>query len=435
MKFRYIILSVIVASSVTAHAETVRINRDQCREMALEASEDIAIARNSVEQARLGKKAAFTAYLPNFAGTATGVYRSPDSEFSGMALSMKGLYMAGINLTQPIYAGGKIVAANRLASIGQKAALEQQRMTRMDVIANADNAYWNYIAVLAKVDMMRAYLAQIDTVYMQTKKSFEVGMITKNDLMRIDARRSQVVYQLSQVESGADLCRLALCNILGVSSETTIEPLDKEIPATPPADLSADIAERPELSLLQADIAAKEQQVKLTRADFLPTLGLQAGWSTYGNIKLKGYAEAPDGSMQPFTSNSKGSGWLVMASLSVPIFHWGEGVHKVRKAKLDVTNATLALEKNRKLMRIEAQQTVSNVMTGYSLIESADIAMQQAQLSLDEMKVRYKAGLASLTDMLDAQAQWQTSWSNMIEARTQYQIYITDYLRATGRLK
>jgi outer membrane protein TolC len=124
-----------------------------------------------------------------------------------------------------------------------------------------------------------------------------------------------------------------------------------------------------------------------------------------------------------------------MASLSVPIFHWGEGIHKVKRAKLEVSNANLTLEKNRRLMNIEAQQTVNNVLNGYKLIESANIAMRQAQLSLDDMKVRYKAGLASLTDMLDAQAQWQTSWSNMIESRTQYQIYTTDYLRATGLLE
>ncbi|MDE6344231.1 MAG: TolC family protein, partial [Muribaculaceae bacterium] len=208
----------------------------------------------------------------------------------------------------------------------------------------------------------------------------------------------------------------------------------KDIPVTQPTGLTTDIAARPELALLQADVAAKEQQVKITRADFLPTLGVQAGWSAYGNIKMKGYAEAPDGSMQPFSSNSKGNGWLVMASLSVPIFHWGEGIHKVKRAKLEVSNAGLTLEKNRRLMSLEAQQTVNNVITGYTLIESANTAMRQAQLSLDDMKVRYEAGLASLTDMLDAQAQWQTSWSNMIESRTQYQIYLTDYLRATGKL-
>lgn len=434
MKLRYIFLGTVLAVAAAMQAETLRIDRDQCRMMALDASEDIEIARNAVEQARLDKKAAFTAYLPKLAGSATGIYRTPDSDVSGMTLSMKGVYLAGLTVTQPVYAGGKIVAANRLASIGRKAADEQQRMTRMDVIANADNAYWSYIAVLAKVDMVKAYLAQIDTVYAQTKTSFEVGMITKTDLARIDARRSQVVYQLNQAESGADLCRLSLCNILGVDPETQIEPVDKDIPVTAPADMSADISLRPELALLQADINAKEQQVKITRADFLPTLGVQAGWSAYGNIKMKGYAEAPDGSYQPFSSNTKGKGWLVMASLSVPIFNWGEGIHKVKKARLDVSNANLTLEKNRRLMNIEAQQTVNNVLTGYTLVESANTAMHQAQLSLDDMKVRYEAGLASLTDMLDAQAQWQTSWSNMIEARTQYQIYVTDYLRATGRL-
>lgn len=434
MKLRYIFLGTVLAFATTMQAETLRIDRDQCRMMALDASEDIEIARNATEQARLDKKAAFTAYLPKLAGSATGIYRTPDSDVSGMTLSMKGVYLAGLTVTQPVYAGGKIVAANRLASIGRKAAAEQQRMTRMNVIASTDNAYWTYIAVLAKVDMVKAYLAQIDTVYAQTKTSFEVGMITKTDLARIDARRSQVVYQLNQAESGADLCRLSLCNILGVDPDTQIEPVDKDIPVTAPADMSADISQRPELALLQADINAKEQQVKMTRADFLPALGVQAGWSAYGNIKMKGYAEAPDGSYQPFSSNTKGNGWLVMASLSVPIFNWGEGIHKVKKARLDVSNASLTLEKNRRLMNIEAQQTVNNVLTGYTLVESANTAMHQAQLSLDDMKVRYEAGLASLTDMLDAQAQWQTSWSNMIEARTQYQIYVTDYLRATGRL-
>ena len=428
------LITLLFASYTTIKADHLEIDRDQCRMMALDASEDIMISQNSVEQARLDKKAAFTAYLPKLSGSATGIYRTPDSDLSGMALSMKGVYVAGLTLTQPIYAGGKIYAANRLASIGQAAAEEQKRMTRMDVIAHADNAYWTYIAVLAKADMVRAYLAQIDTIYVQTKTAFEAGMITQTDLARIDARRSQIIYQLNQVESGVDLCRLALCNIIGVSSDSEIIPLDKEIPCSLPENLSADISRRPELNLLQADISAKEQLVKITRADFLPTLGVQAGWSAYGNFKMKGYAEAPDGSYQPFTSESKGSGWLVMASLSVPIFNWGEGVHKIRKAKLEVNNADLTLEKNRRLMTIEAQQTVNNLLTGYTLIESANIALHQAQMSLDDMKIRYKAGLATLTDMLDAQAQWQTSWSNTIEARTQFQIYITDYLRATGQL-
>ena len=42
--------------------------------------------------------------------------------------------------------------------------------------------------------------------------------------------------------------------------------------------------------------------------------------------------------------------------------------------------------------------------------------------------------MATLTDLLDAQTQWQQAESNLIEAQTQYRIYQTEYLRSTGRL-
>lgn len=50
------------------------------------------------------------------------------------------------------------------------------------------------------------------------------------------------------------------------------------------------------------------------------------------------------------------------------------------------------------------------------------------------MRNRYAASMTPLTDLLDAQSQWQQAESNLIEAQTQYKIYETEYLRATGRL-
>lgn len=69
------------------------------------------------------------------------------------------------------------------------------------------------------------------------------------------------------------------------------------------------------------------------------------------------------------------------------------------------------------------------------MIESARIAMDEADDNLSVMKERYEVGLNTLTDMLEAQAQWQTSYSNLIEARTQYRINYVDYLRAVGELE
>ena len=137
-------------------ASAVTIDSRQCVEMALESNADLRIAVNAREQASLQRGIARTAYLPNFAGSAMGVSRMPDQEMMGMTLNMKAMWMAGINLTQPVYAGGKIIAANKLASIGVKASDQQIRMTRAEVISNAQNAYWTYVAVLAKVRLMQS---------------------------------------------------------------------------------------------------------------------------------------------------------------------------------------------------------------------------------------------------------------------------------------
>ncbi len=435
MKSKLIYIALTGLMPLWALAQELTLSCDECVAMALDASRQLQIADNSVEQAHLNRGVARTAYLPNFAGSATGAWRFPDTDMLSMQLQLHGLYVAGINVTQPIYAGGKIVAANKLAAIGETAAKEQRRLTRSEVVAGAENAYWSYVATLAKQRMVLAYQAQIDTVYAQTATSVRIGMATDNDLLRIDARRSQVAYQLSQVENGANLCRLSLCNILNVDQSTAITPKDSEVPLDVPATLGDySLEQRPEVQLLQAQVDAKRQQVNMARAEFLPQVGLQAGWSAYGNIKVKGTTEGPDGNLYPFTYNSKGTGWTIMASVQVPLFHWGEGCKKVRRAKLDVENAKLELDDKTRLMNLEVQQAISNVDNGRQMLSAAETAMAQADKNLQVQTQRYNLGLCTLTEQLDAQSQWFTSASNLIEARTQLRLYYVDYRRVTAQL-
>ena len=125
---------------------------------------------------------------------------------------------------------------------------------------------------------------------------------------------------------------------------------------------------------------------------------------------------------------------LIMASVSIPLFHWGEGLKKVKKAKLDLQNARLDLQQNSRLLSIEARQAVQNLTDGYNLVQTAELGSRQAQENLRVMRNRYTNGLSTLTDLLDAQSQWQQAESNRIEALTQYKIYETEYLRCTGKL-
>ena len=415
--------------------DILKISLIQCREMAIAYSEDLKKSKNTLEQADIDRKIATTAMLPSLDGSAMGMYMFPDMDMMGSELQMRGSYMAGITLTQPIYAGGKIIAGRKLAKIGQEAAKEELRKTRIQVIADADNAYWTYVAVLRKVRMLKAYYAQIDTLYQQTELSVHEGMAIENELLRIAAKRSDIEYQLQKVKNGAYLCRLSICRLTGTDYSVEVEPTDTNIVVIAPRQLDSNIAERPELRLLEKQMEAKSQEIKSVRADYLPTVGLSIGYSYMGNLKMKGISTSADGTNVPFSKTYGDGSALAMLSVSIPIFHWGEGSKKVRRAKIDLMNAELELHKNRRLMDIEVQQAVHNVQDGYHMISTAKVSLDQATENLRVMKTRYDASMSPLTDLLDAQSLWQQAESNLIEAQTQYKIYETEYLKAIGKLE
>ena len=434
---RIIIMGIMAFCGVigTEAQERLVLSIEKCREMALVHNEDLQRADNAVRQAEMDKAVAFSAYLPKFDGMVSGTYMLPDMDMMGMELQMRGMYMAGISLVQPLYAGGKIRAGNRLAEIGVGSAMENRRKTRMQLIADADKAYWNFIAVLWKVRMLKTYAEQMDTLCLQAEVGLSAGMGTENDLLRIQAKKSEIAYQLQKAANGANLCRLSLCNVLGCPLDMEVVPTDTTIVLSAPSRLTESIALRPELQLLRKQVEAAEQQVKSARADILPQIGLSAGYVYYGNVKLNGMMTDAQGLSQPFTQKFDDGIGLVMASVSIPIFHWGEGLKKVKRAKLDLKSSQLDLQKNERLLSIEVRQAVQNLTDGYSLVETARLGCTQADESFRVMNDRYLNGMCSLTDLLDARSQWQQAQSNLIEAQTQYKIFETEYLRVTGQLE
>jgi outer membrane protein TolC len=342
--------------------------------------------------------------------------------------------VAGLNLIQPIYTGGKITAGKRLAAIGTQVSEQKERLNRMDVINNADNAYWTLVAVDGKIEMLKAYMAQMDSLYSQTEHAANVGLSIRNDLLRIDARRSDIEYNLKKAKNGREMCRLSLCRLIGVDASTQIMPTDTNIDVAEPALLSADISNRPEMAMLGLAIKANEQQVKMAKADYLPTIGLALGYFRYGNIKTVTSYTLADGTAGKYSNTTNDGLGMGLLSVKIPIFNWGTTGKKVKKAKLELQKSEVNLSKNERLLTLEAQQAITNVYDGYDLVLSARKSLAQAEENLQNIQARYKVSLCQMIDLLDAQSQWQTAKSNLLEASAQYKIYQTNYLRVTGQL-
>ena len=446
MKKHLIIVSIFAwSASVFAQGEQLSLSLADCRRMALEQNEKIKAAGNAVEKAKLDRQIAFAQYLPKVDGSFTMVHMKNidilDQEFLGLSLQTRGTYLAGISVTQPLYAGGQITSANRLASIGQTISEEQQRKVRMQVISDVDNAYYTLIAVRSKVQMLEAYSRQMQELYDQVKLSVDVQMATDNDLLRVSTKQNEVDYQLQKARNGEQLCGLALAYVIGADLEHTIIPTDTlfntplSLGEGQGVRLSEDFSTRPDLLLLQQKVKASEVLVKKSRSNYLPTVALVGRYSHYDNFRLKGNLNLPNFSPMAINHTISGGNPVALLSVSLPIFHWGAELKKVKKAKLDLSDAKLELQQNERGMSVEVHKAVQNITDGERMVETATVGRQQADENLRVMRKKFDNQMCTMTDLLDAQSQWQQARSNLIEAQTQLKIYETEYLRVTGRLE
>lgn len=126
---------------------------------------------------------------------------------------------------------------------------------------------------------------------------------------------------------------------------------------------------------------------------------------------------------------------MVMASISIPIFNFGEGRKKIRSARLAHEISTVEFNKNRSLMDIEAQQSKSAYESALLLIRTAEHGLEESEHNLSQTQNNYEMGMATILDVMEAQTQWQEAYSNNIEARTNYKIREIEYLRAIGQLE
>ena len=404
--------------------ERLEISNETCRQMARESNKSLQVADNNRLNAAIEKQLAKSNFLPNVSGMAGAFYSPKEYPIQeGVHLSMKGVYLAGISVTQPIYTGGKIRAGYQSARIGAEMSQLNQQKETADVVADADEAYWLYVSVCQKVKLLEDYQRQMDELLQQTQVGVDVEMATRNDLLTIESEKSQIEYQLKRAQTGKELARLALCQKIGVPFDTEVVPTDTAIVVEQlcPDVLDTDFSSRPELKLLKKDIQLKEQHIKLSRADYLPSIGFSGGYTYYGGFKMGG------------VGNSDGIGTL-MLSASIPIYHFGENYKKVKKAKVEATNSRLLFEHNKELMAIEVEQQKRSLLDAYQLIETAEKAFAQAKEALRITRLNYQEQMKTLVDLLDAQTRWQEAYSHLIEAQTNYKIQETAYLKSLGRL-
>ncbi|MDD6894241.1 MAG: TolC family protein [Prevotellaceae bacterium] len=384
-------------------------------------------------------------FLPSLLTDAAGnvVGLSQYAEFPAMTVnySMHNLFSTGLSLTQPIYMGGKISTGYKMTKIGKRIAEENIRLTKSEVTVKVDEAYALAVKACEMVDVAQYYEQLLQELKKNVESAVRHGMRTRNDAMKVQVKLNQARLSITRANNALDLALMNLCQVVGLpldsrplvaKPDVTSAVMDEMLTASADSSL---VVSRPEYAMLQDKTELARQQVKLTRADFLPQIAAFAsgGYSYGGKVSVDATSTvAGTHNMYDKTLVDKFSG-AVGVTLSVPIFHFGERRGKIRSAKAALRMAQLELDDNRELMALELSQAYNTLKEQMEALEIARLSVEQATENLRLSRSAYDSGVETLSDHLEAQALWQSALADEIDARAQLLVALSKWRKAAGR--
>lgn len=433
---------------------SIELSLEKYRQMALESSKTIKIAELQQVKVKGEKTAARSAWFPKAEASAMGIYSkqqiqqelmlptktfdmasgelvpniavnpmtgapntTPDGTpvfntyaFLPLDLTLYGGYMASISLNQPIYTGGRIIAGNKMADIAGEMAQTNRELKEDELIHEANSLYFNYLALQEKLKLAKTYQSLLQAVVKNVNDAYETGMVNKNELLKTQVKLNEASLQLQQAESGSRLMGMALCKMIGTDLYSEIILSDSLMQYSSPQVVpNNQVQNRSEYKLLSNQLEMAHQEVKLQQGNYLPTLGVSAGYNYFSAI-LK--------DMNDYSSD----GFNVIASLKIPLVSFGERKGKIASARASENIKRLELQETGNLLVMQMEQARLNYRDAYVRVQMAEEAMKQAGENSRVSDDLYRLGMETLVNLLEAKTVWQKAYSEKIDAIASFKI-------------
>jgi outer membrane protein len=465
------------------------ISLDRCRMFAIEHNQKMRLAKSQVEAADALKKAASTQYLPNFSINGTYTYINKDYQLlkndlflpvvpysaidattgqlsqtalnnptvaastfvfnpstgqmvtdasgnplfqkytylpaSKSKLALDNIYLINGGFTQPLFMGGKIREANRIATITREIAEHQLLLTQDEIIFSVEETYWRVVSLREKVRLAEQYGTMLRRLVSDLENIHSEGIITNNDLLKAKLKLSEADLQLLKAKNGMELSKMALCQMTGLIYSSSLKLTD----SLNTNDLNVraynigkeEIAGRQEMKILENNVMIAKSGEKIMLSRYLPNLVMNASYTFMNPNLYKGLTK------------DFGSDYNIGVALNIPIFHFGEKRETLRAARSEREAAEIKLDETRELLVLQLQQAVyryneSAAKTGYAVQ-----ALEQSDQNLKYTEDNFHEGILKTTDLLEAQLLWQKAFSELIDAQTEQQMSLSNLKKVTGK--
>ncbi|AOZ98863.1 TolC family protein [Flavobacterium commune] len=441
MKQLLIITILTFASIVNAQEKTSLTLKDAIK-YALENKADAKKAKLKIENSEYQIQEVRSRALPQISANGNMTYNPviQTTVIDGAAFNAPGTTIqaafgqkwtstAGVSLTQALF-DQSVFTGLKAARTTREFYQINNQLTEEEVIERVANNYYQVYVLRQKLALVETNLKTTTKVRDIVKGQFDNGLAKKIDLDRMTVNLSNINTQKQQIINSVQLQENALKFYIGMPIDALIEIPQSEFEVTPAAFTEApNVTNRTEFLILKKQEELLELQKKSVIAGYYPTLSLSANYNYIGQG-----AEMP-----LFAKPSNGVYWSDFSSiglnLRVPIFSGFGTRAKVRQADVELRTIQEDIKDTQLALDLDYKNAKTQIENSIITLQNQKENMRLADEILKNINNNYLQGLASLTDLLDAENASIEAQNNYTAATLDYKLAEIKLIKSKGELK
>lgn len=338
----------------------------------------------------------------------------------------KDVMFGNVMAVQPIFMGGKLIHAYKMASANSRLQAEMVNTKRDEISSDIIDTYWKLVSLYSKERLLVKVSELLDKSREDVDIAIKEGVATKADGLAIRVKQSEVEVDLNKVRDGLHLLKMLLCQKCGLSIDADIEP--KELALLNDLQPIETLADSVKYDNIDVDKAvSKRSEIKsLYIADtvFMNKERMELGITMPNVVGIASYSAITPNIFEA-PRDKFGTNWVLGIGVNIPITGIFQGTVRYKQAH----NERLAYQQKKKeaeeKIRLQIQQQIYSLKEADKKLSAAARSLVHAKENLKYAEIGYKEGVVPLLNLTMAQTAWSRSHDNYIDAWIEKNIQLT----------
>ena len=330
-------------------------------------------------------------------------------------------YQFGFNISQNLFAGGRILAQMHSAAANRRSAEINLTAQRAQLMIDVASAYYDAVLSDRLVAIADSTLAQDERTLNQVRLANQVGNAAEFDLLRAQVTRSNQLPVVIQQRANRNIAYLRLKQLLQLPlddslnlttelGDTTLTPGTRLASIISSASDTGTLARAP-VRQARAAVEAQQSQLTVAHAERIPSLSLSSAYARVGYPRsgLPGWSD--------FHTN-----WTITAQLQIPIFNGGMIHGDVLTAEANLKEARASYQQTQQLAALDTRNAIALLQAAEASWQASSGTVDQAVKAYSIAEVRYREGISTQTELADSRLLLQQAQANRAQAARDLQV-------------